>query len=62
MRLTVSWNGQVLDAQITRGSGSDRLDKAALAMFRIERASPFLTDTSQLPHTKTVIIRFRGEE
>jgi periplasmic protein TonB len=62
VRLTVSRSGQVLDAQITRGSGSERLDKAALSMFRIERASPFPTDTSQPPHTKTVTVRFRGEE
>jgi len=62
VRFTVGRDGQVLDAQIAHGSGSDLLDQAALSMFRGGRAPPFPADMSQPQLTTTISIRFRLQE
>jgi len=62
VRFTVGRDGQVSDAQIARGSGSDLLDQAALSMFRGGRAPPFPADMPQPQLTTTVSIRFHLEE
>jgi protein TonB len=62
VRFTVSRDGQVLDAQVVRGSGSDLLDQAALSMFRGGRAPPFPIDMIQAQVTTTVSIRYRLQE
>lgn len=62
VRFTVGRDGQVLDVQVVRGSGSDLLDQAALSMFRGGRAPPFPTDMAQPQVTTTVSIRYRLQE
>lgn len=62
VRFTIARDGQVTDAQIARGSGSDVLDRAALAIFRDGRAPPFPPDMPQPEITTTVTIRYRLEE
>lgn len=62
VRFTVGRDGQVLDAQVVRGSGSDLLDQAALSMFRGGRAPPFPTDMAQAQVTTTVSIRYHLQE
>ena len=62
VRFTVARNGQVLNAQIVRGSGWEVLDKTALAMFRGAQAPPFPSDMPQPEVTTTTSIRFRLEE
>lgn len=62
VRFTVGRDGQVLDAQIARGSGSDLLDQAALSMFHGGRAPPFPSDMPQPQLTTTISIRFRLQE
>ena len=62
VRFTVGRDGQVLDAAIVRGSGSDALDAAALAMFRGARAPAFPPDMTQPGVTTTVSIHYRLEE
>ena len=62
VRFTVGRDGQVLDVQVVRGSGSDLLDQAALSMFRAGRAPPFPTDMAQPQVTTTVSIRYRLQE
>ena len=62
VRFTIARDGQVLDAQIVRGSGSDLLDQAALSTFRGGRAPPFPADMTQQQLTTTVSIRYRLEE
>jgi len=62
VRFTVGRDGQVLDAQVAHGSGSDLLDQAALSMFRGGRAPSFPADMSQSQLTTTISIRFRLQE
>ena len=62
VRFTVGRDGQVLDAAIVRGSGSDVLDTAALTMFRGARAPAFPPDMTQPGVTTTVSIHYRLEE
>ena len=62
MRFTVGRDGQVLDAQVVRGSGSDLLDQAALSMLRGGRAPPFPTDMAQAQVTTTVSVRYLLQE
>jgi len=62
VRFTVGRDGQVLDAQVVRGSGSDLLDQAALAMFRGGRTPPFPADMVQPQVTTTVAIRYRLQD
>ena len=62
VRFTVGRDGQVLEAQLVRSSGSDLLDQAALSMFRGGRAPPFPADMAQPQVTTTVSIRYRLQE
>ena len=62
VRFTVARDGQVLDAQIVRGSGWELLDRAALTMFRDGQAPPFPAGMTQPEVTTTTSIRFRLEE
>ena len=62
VRFMIGRDGQVLAADIVRGSGSELLDQAALAMFRGARAPPFPVDMSQPQVTTTVTIRYRLSE
>lgn len=62
VRFTIGRDGQVLDAQVVRGSGSDLLDQATLSMFRGGRAPSFPADMVQQQVTTTVSIRYRLEE
>ena len=62
VRFTVSRDGQLTEAQIVRGSGSDILDRAALATLRDGRAPPFPADMPQQQVTTTVTIRYRLED
>lgn len=62
VRFTIARDGQVLDAQIVHGSGSDLLDQAALSAFRGGRAPPFPADMAQLQLTTIVAIHYRLEE
>jgi protein TonB len=62
VRFTIGRDGQVLDAQVVRGSGSDLLDQAALSMFRGGRAPSFPADMAQQQVTTTASIRYRLEE
>ena len=62
VRFTVGRDGQVLDAAIVRGSGSDLLDGAALAMFRSVRAPPFPADTARGQVTTTVTIHYHMQD
>ena len=62
IRFTVGRDGQLADAQIVRGSGSDSLDRAALATLRDGRAPPFPADMPQQQVTTTVTIRYRLED
>ncbi len=62
VRFTVGRDGQVLDAQVVRGSGSDPLDQAALFMFRGGRAPPFPADMAQAQITTTISVRYRLAE
>lgn len=62
VRFIVGRDGQVTEALIVRGSGSDSLDRAALASLRDGRAPPFPVDMSQPQVTTTVTFRYRLEE
>ncbi len=62
IRFTVGRDGQVLDAQVVRGSGSDLLDQAALSMFRGGRAPSFPADMAQAQITTTISVRYRLAE
>ena len=62
IRFTVGRDGQLADAQIVRGSGSDSLDRAALATLRDGRAPPFPAEMPQQQVTTTVTIRYRLED
>ena len=62
VRFTVSRDGAVLDPQIIRPSGSDLLDRAALAMFQGARAPAFPADMAQQQVSITVAIRYRITE
>ncbi len=62
VRFTVGRDGQVLDAQVVHGSGSDLLDQAALSMFRGGRAPPFPADMAQAQITTTISVRYRLAE
>ena len=62
VRFTLGRDGQVLDAQIVRGSGSDVLDQATLAMFRGARAPPFPADMTQPQLTTSIGVRYRLQE
>lgn len=62
IRFTVGRDGQLTEAQIVRGSGSDILDRAALATLRDGRAPPFPADMPQQQVTTTVTIRYRLED
>ena len=62
VRFTLGRDGQVVDAQLAQGSGSDLLDQAALAMFRGARAPPFPPDMIQQQVTITITVRWRLED
>jgi len=62
VRFTVGRDGQVLDAQVVHGSGSDLLDQTALSMFRGGRAPPFPADMAQAQITTTISVRYRLAE
>lgn len=62
VRVTFGRDGQVLDARVARSSGSDPLDRAALAMFQGVRGPPFPADMAQPQVTVTTGIRYRLEE
>ena len=62
VRFTVGRDGQVLDAQVVHGSGSDLLDQAALSMFRGGRAPSFPPDMAQTQITTTISVRYRLAE
>ena len=62
VRFTIGRDGQVLVAEIVRGSGSELLDRAALAMFGGGRAPPFPADMAQPQVTTTVTVRYRLSE
>ena len=62
VRFTVGRDGQVLDAQVVQGSGSDLLDQAALSMFRGGRAPPFPADMAQVQITTTIFVHYRLAE
>lgn len=62
VRFTVGRDGQVLDAQVVHGSGSDLLDQAALSMFRGGRAPPFPADMAQAQITTTISVHYRLAE
>ena len=62
VRFTVGRDGQVLDAHVVHGSGSDLLDQAALSMFRGGRAPPFPADVAQAQITTTISIHYRLTE
>ena len=62
VRLTVGRDGQVLDAQVVRGSGSALLDREALSLFRGGHAPPFPAEMIQPRLTMIVSVRYRLEE
>lgn len=62
VRFTVSRDGQVLDVQVVRSSGSDLLDQAVLSMLQGSRAPPFPADMVQPQITTTISIRYRLQE
>ena len=62
VRFTVARDGQVLDAQVVQGSGSDLLDQATLAIFRGARAPSFPADMVQQQVSITVAVRYRLAE
>ena len=61
VRFTVARDGQMLDAALVQGSGSDLLDEAALAIFRGARGPGFPPDMAQAQLTITTTIRFHLE-
>lgn len=62
LRVTISHDGQVLEAQVVRSSGADLLDQAALAMLRGGHAPSFPADMPQAQVTQTVVAHYRGED
>lgn len=58
---TVGRDGQVLEATLRQRSGSDRLDQAALAMFRAARVPAFPADMDAPEVTISVPVRYRLE-
>lgn len=59
VRFTVARDGQVVDAQVVKGSGSELLDQATLAIFRGARAPYFPPDMVQQQISITVAVRYR---
>jgi protein TonB len=61
VRCSVARSGEVLAIKLLRSSGSETLDRAAMAIFRDTRLPPFGSDMSMDQITITVPIRYRLE-
>ena len=58
LRFTVSHDGLILNVVLSRSSGSDILDAAAVALLRGARVPPFPAEMQQPTITVTVAIRY----
>jgi protein TonB len=58
LRFTVDRSGRVLEAAIAKGSGSARLDEAALGLLRQAVLPAFPTDMTQGMVTITTTVRY----
>jgi protein TonB len=58
VRFTVARDGRVVSVDLTRGSGSPRLDSAAIGLLHDARVPPFPPDMTQAEITVTVQIRY----
>jgi protein TonB len=61
VHFTVERDGRVRDVAIVRGSGSDLLDQAALAVLQEARLPPFPADMTLPQLSMTVPIHYRLE-
>ncbi len=61
LRFTAARNGQVLEVNLVRGSGSEALDQAAQTLVRDARLPAFPEDMPMPRQSVTVPIRYRLE-
>ena len=60
--LTVQPSGEVTNVTVVHGSGSPRLDAAAVAMLHNARVPPFDATMRQVPFTTTLLLRYVLED